>query len=337
MCSQILNKSDVTNNYCALNLSHSPLFYQSEIPHSILMITQALQNLYKNAYLLLALTALFWAGNFVMGRGVNEIVPPIALSFWRWLFAALIMLSFSQRHIRTDWPVIKKNIPKLLLLGFLSGACFNALTYVGLHYTTATNALVLNATIAITIVIANFLMFAIKLDRVQSLALIISLIGVLVIISAGDISNLLALRFNSGDLLIFIAVVGWAIYTALLPTRPKMHWMSFTSAIFVSAALMLAPAALIEYLYFTKLEINLPSFAAIGYATIFPGLLAYIFYNRGVELVGGNKAGIAIYLMPLFGTLLSILFLGEIPELFHLIGFAMIIGGVVMSSLANSN
>lgn len=301
------------------------------------MKSNFLRKLYQNAYLLLTLTALFWAGNFVLGRGINEIIPPLAISFWRWFLAALIITPFAWGHIKKEWPLIRANIWFLLLLGTLSGAGFNALTYIGLHTTTATNALVLNSSMAMLIVLANFIMYRILLDKTQTLALIISFIGVMIIISKADISTLLALRFNAGDLLVFTAIVGWAIYTALLPSRPPLHWLSFTAAIFWAAALVLAPMALAEHFIYAPMPLNLPSLSAVAYATLFPGLLAYIFYNRSVELIGGNRAGIAIYLMPLFGTVLSIIFLGEQPELYHFTGFALIISGVVLSSFGKSS
>lgn len=298
------------------------------------MIKRAIASLYANAYLLLSLASLFWAGNFVMGRGIIDIIPPMALGFWRWILAVLIILPFAWPHLKKDWPVIKTRLPFLITLGFFSGAAFNALTYLGLHYTTATNAVVLNSSNAILIVIANYLIRGIKLNPSQAIAIAISMTGVLYIISKGDIEFLSTLQFNIGDLLVFAAMIGWAIYTALIASKPNIHWLSFTTVIFIAAALILFPFMIIEHFTYKDANLNLNTIIAVVYSAIFPALLAYIFYNRGVELIGGNKAGIMIYLMPLFGTLLSILFLNEEPQIYHLIGFALIISGVIISTVS---
>lgn len=295
------------------------------------MPRQIFEKLNDSAYLLLTLAALFWAGNFVMGRGVSETVPPMALSFWRWFLASLILLPFAWPHLKRDWPVIKAHAPYFLAMGFFGGTSFNALTYLALHSTTATNALVLNSANAMLILLANFFINSTRAPASQIVAILIAMAGMLYIITQGDYSRLSSLQFNFGDLLVIASMVGWAIYTAMLKKGPKLHTLSFTAAIFLASTLLLVPLIVGEHLFFTPASFDGSTLAAILYAAIFPGLLAYLFYNRGVALIGGNRAGIMIYLVPLFGALLAILLLGEQPALYHAIGFALIITGVVIS------
>ena len=296
------------------------------------MLNSPISRLYNNAYLLVLLAILFWAGNFVMGRGVADTIPAMILSCLRWLLASLLLLPFAWPHLKKDWPEIRGRIPYFFLLGLLSGAAFNALTYLGLHTTTATNAFVINAALPIFIILLNFMMHGTALSLKQALSVVISLIGVLLIICKGDLSALINLRFTFGDLMVTLAMISWAIYTALLPGRPNIHSLSFAALTFITATIILVPFTIIEYSLGYKAEINLTSIGALLYVGIFPGLLAYIFYNRGVELIGGNMTGILLYLMTPIGALLSILFLDEIPQAYHYIGFALILTGVLISS-----
>lgn len=285
----------------------------------------------QTAYLLLTMACLFWAGNFVMGRGVSETVPPMALSFWRWLLASLLILPFAWSHLKKDWPIMRPRLGYIFLMGFLGGTSFNALTYLALHTTTATNALVLNAANAVFIVLANFFIRSIHPPLNQIIAILIAMFGMLYIITEGNLTRLTSLSFNYGDLLVIASMIGWSIYTAKLPDRPNIHWLSFTAAIFIASTVLLIPLLIGESLFFEAAQIDPTTMSAILYAAIFPGLLAYVFYNRGVEIIGGNRAGIMIYLVPFFGALLAILLLNEEPEIFHIIGFTLIITGVILS------
>lgn len=291
-----------------------------------------INRLYNNAYLLITLAMLFWAGNFVLGKGVAETVPPMILSCLRWLLAFLLLLPFAWPHLKEDWPEYKNRIPYFFMLGLLSGAAFNALTYLGLHTTTATNAFVINASLPIFIILSNYLINNTNITGKETISVMISLIGVLYIIAKGDLSKLLELNFTFGDLLVIIAIICWAIYTALLPGRPKLHALSFAALTFATATIILIPFSIIEFYLGFRAEMNFTNLSVLLYVGIFPGLLAYIFYNRGVQLIGPNTTGILLYLMTPMGALLSFLFLGEKPQIFHLVGFALIFTGVLLSS-----
>ncbi len=300
------------------------------------MIKALLRSPHFLAYLLLTLTCLFWAGNFVMGRGVSDSVPPIALSFWRWLLASLIILPFAWSHLKKDWPAIKPRLGYFFLMGLLGGASFNALTYLALHTTTATNALVLNAANALFIVLANYAIHKLKPTKNQLLAIAIAIIGMLFIVTRGQFEQLSALRFQIGDLLVIASMIGWALYTAFLLNRPQTHALSFASLTFIASAIILLPIMMFEHSLGYTIAFDQKTLLAILYAAIFPGVLAYIFYNKGVSIIGGNRAGIVIYLMPFFGSILGFLFLNETPHSYHFIGFALIIGGVMLSAYKKS-
>ncbi|GAB4234936.1 MAG: DMT family transporter [Methyloligellaceae bacterium] len=296
------------------------------------MIRRLASALYANAYLLLSLTALFWAGNFVIGRGVHEHVPPIALATARWILASLIILPFALPHLRRDWPVIRANIPILLFLGTVGVGAFNTLSYSGLNYTTALNALVLQSSGPILIVLASFAIFGDRISLRQAAGIAISLSGVLWMVARGDLAMLQGFRLNAGDALIILALALWGLYTAFLRKRPAIHWLSFCAATFLIGAGANLPFFAWEHFSGRQLSGDLQTIAAIAYVSIFPSVLAYICYNRAVELIGAARAGVCLHLVPLFGSVMAILFLGEEPRLYHLLGIALILTGVALAA-----
>ena len=286
-------------------------------------------------FLLLTMTALFWAGNFVMGRGMKSSIPPISLGFWRWMTAFLILLPFGIPHIREQWPKIMENLRMLTVFGILGVLCFNTCIYIGLHSTTATNALLLNSSIPILIVLLSYLFGGTPVSRRQALGIVVSLAGVLTIVCRANPFILLSLQINRGDLWILAAVVSWALYTFLLRKSPvKLHPLSFLTMI---VAIGLIPLSLLytwEFSHEGGFEINPANIATILYMALFPSVLAFIFWNQAVREVGPNKAGLFLYLMPVFGAILSALFLGESIQVFHLIGISLIFGGIHLTTRA---
>lgn len=285
-----------------------------------------------NAYLLLTLTMLFWAGNFVLGRGVHGHVPPIALAWCRWTLAFLIILPFALPHLRRDWPALRAKSGTLLLLGTVGIGCFNTFSYIGLNHTTALNGLVFQASCPFLIVLASFLFFGDRISLRQGAGIVISLAGVLVIIARGDLDVLLALQLNEGDAWLFAAFTGWAIYTAFLRQRPDVHMFSFLAATFLIGAAVNTPFFVAEHLSGWRLQPTRSTVLAVLYVAVFPSVVAQIFYNRGVELIGGNRAGTFIYLVPLFGALLAIGLLGETLEAYHVAGVALILPGIMLAA-----
>jgi drug/metabolite transporter (DMT)-like permease len=296
------------------------------------MLSRLAEKLYSNAYLLLSLTALFWAGNFVLGRGIHEFIPPIALAWTRWFFATLIVLPFAIPHLKRDWPVIRANLPILLFFGIIGVGAFNTLSYTGLNYTTALNALVMQSSGPVLIVISSFFIFGDKISLRQALGITASLTGVLIMIARGDTNMLAGFELNPGDLWILAALALWSLYTACLRLRPPIHWLSFVAATFIIALAINTPFFAWEHINVRQLQFDRQTLAAILYVSIFPSVLAYICFNRGVELIGANRAGVCLHLVPLFGAILAITLLGEEPRAYHFIGIALILAGVTLAA-----
>lgn len=284
-------------------------------------------------FLLLTLTALFWAGNFVLGRALKNSIPPISLAFWRWTLALVILLPFSFFHVRSQWPQLLINRRLLALYGLLGVSCFNTFVYIGLHSTTATNALLLNSVIPILIVLLSRLLAATPVTTRQASGITISLAGVLIIICRANPDVLLTLQINPGDIWILLAVICWSLYTFLLRQRPAdLHPLSFLTAI---VAIGLVP---LSFLYVWELsqggsfELDVANIVSILYVGLFPSVVAFIFWNQAVREIGPDKAGLFLYLMPVFGAILSAVFLGESIHLFHLIGIVLIFSGIHLTT-----
>ena len=283
-------------------------------------------------YLLLTLAVLFWAGNFIVGRAFHGEIPPIALAFWRWVGAALFVTLPAIKYVRLDLPVLRRHWPILLLLALSGVASFNSLVYSGLQYTQAINAFLLQSLMPVLIVLLSFLLFREKVRLRQICGVFVSLWGAVTIISRGDFNLLQSLSFNRGDLLVFVAVIGYAVYSVMLRKRPRVHALSLIFTTFWLGALMILPVYLWEALYVKPLQLALHTSLAIGYVALFPSILSYLCYNRGVELIGANRAGLFIHLMPVFGSIMAILFLGERFLWFHAIGIALIAVGILLAT-----
>jgi len=286
----------------------------------------------KNPYLLLTLTALFWSGNMVVGRGVRADIPPFTLAFGRWLIAFALTLPFALPHLKSQWPLLRARWPTVTLLGLLGVGGFNTLAYIGLQTTSATNAVLLNSFIPIATIAIAWAFLGKHLRHLQTLGVAISLLGALTIIARGDASVLIHLDLNIGDLWMLVAVLVWAFYTIGLTKRPEgVHPMLMLAAFTAVGLIALAPFWLWEMHSGRQLHLHPGSLAALAYVGILPSFVGYIFYNCGVAEVGPGKASLFIHLMPVFGTLLSYLFLGEIPQGFHYAGIALIFTGIFMT------
>lgn len=288
--------------------------------------------LWHQPYILLSLTALFWAGNAVVGRAVAGEFPPMALAQLRWLFAFAILLPFAWRHVRRDWPMIRRANTSLMVLGLTGLAAFNGLQYTALNYTTALNSVLLQPVMPLLIAACAFALYRDRLNLAQIAGIAVSLAGVVAIVSRGDVSTLTSFSLNIGDVMLLVAFVVYALYSALLKRRPAIHWLSLLAVTFAWGAIMLVPASAIEWASGARPAPTLFSLLALAYVVLFPSLLAFICFNRGVELIGPNRAGPFFHLVPLFGTIMAIVFLGEKLAVFHLAGAALIFGGIVLAS-----
>jgi drug/metabolite transporter (DMT)-like permease len=286
------------------------------------------------AYALLALVMLLWAGNSIVGRAVHEDVGPFVLSFVRWTGASLILLPFALGALRRDWPTLRQNWLIVTLLGLTGVAGFNAIQYTGLHYTTATNGLLLQAAIPPAVLALDRLLFGVRSGAMQVLGVLVSMLGVAVIVFEGHPSHILGFRFNFGDGLVLIACLDWAVYTVLLRKRPTLSALSFLLATFLVGVIAIAPLALWEALTAPPVQWSAGLGGAFLYVALLPSLVSYLIYNQATERVGPARAGQAVTLLPLFGALLSALLLGEPLRGFHFVGMALILAGIVVGALA---
>jgi drug/metabolite transporter (DMT)-like permease len=291
-------------------------------------------------YLIMVLPPLFWAGNFVVGRAVvSDQVAPITLSFWRWLLAMLILLPFAINPMWQQREIIKKHFGKILFLAVLSISAFNSLAYIALQYTTATNATLLNSFIPIFILIISGIFFKEKISNKQIFGVLISLMGVFVILTRLDIEVIKSLTVNKGDLWMLVAALDWALYSIFLKyLRPKeISPLPFLGIMVIIGTIVLIPLLLINPFNEAPIIWNNGMLKAIAYIAIFPSIFAYLAWNYGMQKLGATTGGQFIHLMPLFGALMAVLFLGETIQLYHLLGGACIALGLWLSINLNSS
>jgi len=285
-------------------------------------------------YILLTLTVLFWSGNFVLGRGIRELIPPVSLNFWRWTGALLILLPFGLPGIRRQWYLVCRHWRFILLMSIPSITFFNAFIYKALQSATTTNTVLVNAMVPILIVGMERVWFGIRLTVRQTLGVLLSLCGLVFIITRGAPLLLLSLNFSTGDLWTLGAGVSWALYSVMLRRRPaKMDPLVFLTVLVMAGLVVLAPFYLWELSVTGGFSLGRQSLASLAYVAIFPSVLSYIFYNRGVALVGAARAGIFFHLMPVFAILLAFFFLGERLEHFHLAGMLLIFTGIALTTV----
>ena len=245
-------------------------------------------------------------------------------------------------RLKEDWPIIRRYLPLLLLLALTGVAMFNTLLYSGLQTTVALNGFLIQSTMPILIMLFSFFLFRDKISHLQGVGVALSLIGVMIVIVRGDIEVLRSLSLNRGDVLIFIAAIGYSVYSVMLRQRPTLHPLSFIAFTFVTGTLMLLPLYVWETVTVKALSLNGSTLLTISYVAIFPSIVSYFCYNRGIELIGANRAGLFIHLNPVFGTIMAVLFLGETVFWFHGVGIVMIFVGIILTlrhseSIKNEN
>lgn len=287
----------------------------------------------STAYVLLALTALFWAGNWVLARGVQGHMSPIAMAFWRWTGALAILLPFVAGPLAREWPALRRAWKILALLGLLGVGLFNSLSYTGLKYTSATNGVLLNSVIPILIIAINVVVLREPLRLRQGLGVAMSLAGVVAIVARGSLDTLLHLELNRGDLWVLAGITTWAIYTICLRWRPReLSSRAFTGGVIVFGLIFLVPIFAWDYAAGSRTQWSAVTYASVAYWAVFPSVLAYFFWNAGVARVGAERAGAFLHLMPIFGAILAWAFLGESLEVYHYAGAALIFAGLFIAT-----
>lgn len=288
---------------------------------------------WHSAWTLLAITNLSWAGNFIVGRAVAGQVPPVTLAWWRWTGASIVAIGFAWPHLRRDGPVLLRHAPVLLALSVTGIASFNTMVYIGLQDTTAVNALLLQSVMPVVILLWALALYGERPGLFQMAGLAVSLLGVAAIAGRGSAAALTGLSFNTGDLWVIGAVILYALYAVLLRRRPPVHPLSLLVVLMGAGSVLLLPLCVWEAHGGAEIRGGWPSWAAIAYTAVVPSLVAYLFFNRGVELIGAARAGQSLHLVPVFGAALAVLFLGERIEAYHVFGIVLIAAGLALASL----
>lgn len=286
---------------------------------------------FNNAYLLLTLTALFWAGNATAGKLGAALIEPGALTFTRWFLAVLILYPFARHKLRKDWPVLKANLGKVFLLGGIGFTGFNLGLYAAVHDTTAINVTIEQSALPALVMLVNYFAFRQRVRALQMVGVALTIIGVVVTATHGNPLSLLQQGLNRGDAVMMVAILAYAGYTIGLRYKPDIHWITLLFALAVSACLTATPVFLWEGIQ-SGFEMPPPAaWGVIAYVVIFPSLVSQLFFIRGVELLGSNRAGVFINLVPVFGTLVAVLVAGESLQVFHLLALTLVLGGIAMA------
>jgi drug/metabolite transporter (DMT)-like permease len=285
------------------------------------------------AYLGLALSALFWAGNAVFARGSAGTIPPLTLSFWRWVIALLLVLPFGLPHLCREWPLGLRHWRPLLLLAVLSVAAYNTLMYLAAQYTTAINITLVNATAPVVIPLLAHMLLGHRLAGRQWAGVGVALIGMLAIVVGSGADVAATLGINPGDLIMIIAVLTWGLYSVLLRRRPvPLHPLTLLLFLMMFGLPVLLPFYLWELAVHGGTPLTATTVPVFLYVGLFPSVLAYLFWNHGVAAVGPSQAGMFMYLIPVFAALMASIFLGERLYGHHAVGAALILSGLYLST-----
>ena len=291
------------------------------------------------AYLFLTLAALFWSGNFIVGKAASIYeIPPFSLNFYRWFFAFLILFPFTYKEVLNKKNYVFENLGLFIILGITSITIFNSIVYYSLYYTQVISGILMISTIPVWILFfASFLKIE-KTNLFQILGVILSLTGVLFIVTKADIQLIKELEFNKGDLSMVIGMLSWAIYSALL--RKKTHPISqlaLLEIIIICGFIFLIPIYFIEMSFGNKIVLGLPFILTLGYVVLFPGIFAFLFWIKGIDIIGANRSGVFLHLMTIFGALMAIVILGEKFMFYHFLGAIFIIAGITLSNKSKKN
>ena len=281
-------------------------------------------------YALLLVPPLCWGGNAVVARGVVDVVPPVSLAFWRWVLAFVILLPFTLRHVKRDWSAAMKSWKWLVLLSFLGVSCFNSMLYTAAHTTTAINVSLMQTAMPAMIILISWVVFRERISTVQFVGVVISMVGACLVVVHGQWKVLVSMSLVEGDVLMLAAVFIYALYSALLRKRPPIHPLSLLIFTFAWGSLMLLPVYIWELVVVGPFPVTLAALMSILYVAVFPSIVAYFCWNRGIDLIGANRAGLFTYLVPVFASMLAIFFLGETLHGYHVVGMALILAGMVI-------
>lgn len=292
--------------------------------------------LMSSAYPLLVLAPTFWAGNVVAGKLAVGNIDPTLLVFYRWTGAVLFLCTIALPHVKRDWQKLRPALPWLAYFGFIGFAAFNLLMYQAAHHTAAVNASIEQAAIPVIVLLGNFIFFKVRARLLQVLGLAFTVIGVIWVATHGDPARIVALSVNIGDGMVLLACLAYATYSLALRFKPDVHWLSFlmVTAGFALLATLLYMASFgggLSLILYETPDITPMGWLLALYVMIFPSMIAQLFYARGVELVGPNRASIFINLLPVLGTIFSVIIVGEGLEAYHIVAAGLVVIGIVLA------
>jgi drug/metabolite transporter (DMT)-like permease len=283
-------------------------------------------------YLLLCIAALCWAGNAIVGRLAAGHIPPVTLSFLRWALAFLVVLPFAWKHLVRDWRALRGGLGIMIVISVTGIGAFNTLQYWALEYTQALNTLLLQSAGPLIVAIWSLILLGVRITLAQAFGIVLSLIGVLVILLHGDLTTLTSVEFNKGDIIFMVALVFFGFYSVMTLKRPAIHGLTFAAFTFGCGAACLIPLVIWEVASRPVMALNVSNLLSVLYVAVFPSTVAYLCWNRGIHLIGANRAAPFFHMVPLFGSAMAMVFLGERPRLFHVVGFALVLTGVFVAS-----
>tara|TARA_B100001964_G_scaffold119543_1_gene132909 strand:- start:242 stop:1141 length:900 start_codon:yes stop_codon:yes gene_type:complete len=291
------------------------------------------------AYFLLILTTIFWSGNFIVGKAASLYqIPPFSLNFYRWFFAGLILFPFTFKELIDKKKYILKNIGFFIILGILSITIFNSIVYYSLYYTQVISGVLMISTIPVWIIFIASILNIEKTNAFQIIGVSFSLVGVIFIITKADLNLIKNLNFNKGDLSMIVAMFAWAAYSALLKKKKyEISQLALLQVVIISGLIFLVPIYFIEMNLGHLIVLGQPFYLTLSYVVIFPGLLSFFFWIKGISIIGANRAGIFLHLMPIFGAIMAMIIFDEKFMYYHLLGAIFILAGITLSNKKTIN
>ena len=286
------------------------------------------------AYLFLILATIFWSGNFIVGKAASIFeIPPFSLNFYRWLFAGLILLPFTFKELILKKNYIFENLSFFIILGITSITIFNSIVYYSLHYTQVISGVLMISTIPVWIIFISSILKIEKTNIFQIIGVGLSLLGVIFIITKADLNLIKNLDFNKGDLTMVVAMLSWAIYSALLKKKTyEISQITLLQVVIITGLIFLIPIYIIEMNLGNVIKLDKPFLLTLTYVVLFPGLASFFFWIKGIALIGANRAGAFLHLMPIFGAIMAMVIFKEKFMFYHILGAIFIISGITLSN-----
>ena len=298
-----------------------------------------MQNKNNLAYFILILTTIFWSGNFIVGKAASTYdIPPFSLNFYRWFFAGLILFPFTIKELIAKKKYILENIGFFTILGITSITIFNSIVYYSLYYTQVISGILMISTIPVWIIFISSILNIEKTNIFQIIGVVFSLLGVIFIITKADLEIIKNLDFNKGDLSMVVAMFSWAVYSALLKRKKyEISQVTLLQVVIITGLIFLTPIYFIEMYMGNIIVLGIPFVLTLTYVVFFPGLASFFFWIKGISIIGANRAGVFLHLMPIFGAIMAMLIFNERFMFYHILGAIFIIAGITLSNKKKIN